>query len=350
MSECMESLTNSPDLTEKIQDIFISEGISRFGWTEFQTPKSMDFYLTWIKSKYHGDMEYLKKHIPYKKNPQKLLPSAVGAFCIAIDYVPHPQESKELPKGLRIARYARGKDYHHWFLDKLNKAAIKLKVKFPKHIFLPLTDSQPVLERELGYLAGLGWVGKNTCLISEQHGSLFFLGEIYTTLKGAKAQVLNPDRCGKCTKCIDACPTGAILSPKVLDARKCISYLTIESREIPSENLRKKMGDWYFGCDICQTVCPWNKKAFRRLIEEPQFEEKDVIFELKEILTLSNRKLQKKFQLTSLNRTSPNGHRRNAIIVATNKKLTPLIPEISQFREHLYLKELVKWALNNIRK
>ena len=146
----------------------------RFGWTEFQTPKSMDFYLTWIQSHYHGDMEYLKRHIPYKQNPQKLLPSAIGSFCVAIDYVPHPQENKESLKGLKIARYAKGKDYHHWFLDKLNKIAIKLKAKFPDHIFLPLTDSQPVLERELGYLAGLGWVGKNTCLISEKHGKPIF--------------------------------------------------------------------------------------------------------------------------------------------------------------------------------
>ena len=346
----MKSPITSSDFTDSIQNLFRSEGISRFGWTEFQTPKSMDFYLTWIKSNYHGDMEYLEKHIPYKKDPQKLLPSAVGSFCVAIDYVPHPQESKELPKGLRIARYAKGKDYHHWFLHKLNKIAIKLRAKFSDHIFLPLTDSRPVLERELGYLAGLGWVGKNTCLISEKHGSLFFLGEIYTTLRGAKAQVLNPDRCGKCTKCIDACPTGAILSPKVLDARKCISYLTIESRKIPPEDLRQKMGDWYFGCDICQTVCPWNKKVFGSLMEYSQLEDGDVISELKEILTLSNRRLQKKFQFTPLNRTSPNGHRRNAIIVATNKKLIPLIPEISRFKEHSYLKDLVKWALQNIRK
>ena len=346
----MKSPIISSDFTDSIQSLFRSERISRFGWTEFQAPKSMDFYLTWIKSHYHGDMEYLKKHIPYKQDPQKLLPSAIGSFCVAIDYVPHPQKDKKSFKGLRIARYARGKDYHHWFSHKLNKIAIKLKAKFPDHIFLPLTDSQPVLERELGHLAGLGWVGKNTCLISEKHGSLFFLGEIYTTLRGAKAQALNPDRCGKCTKCIDACPTGAILSPKVLDARKCISYLTIESKEIPPENLRQKMGDWYFGCDICQTVCPWNKKAFGNLIEEPQFEEKEVISELKEILTLSNSQLRKKFQWTPLNRTSPNGHRRNAIIVATNKKLIHLIPEISQFKEHLYLKKLVEWSLHNIRK
>ena len=345
----MENLTHSSDFSVKVQDIFMSENILRFGWTEFQTPKSMDFYLTWIKSHYHGDMQYLKKHIPYKKDPKKLLPSAVGSFCVAIDYLPHPQGDKKKIQGLRVARYARGKDYHHWFLDKLNKVAIKLKARFPEHIFLPLTDSQPVLERELGYLAGLGWVGKNTCLISEKHGSLFFLGEIYTTLKGAKAQVLNPDRCGKCTKCIDACPTGAILSSKVLDARRCISYLTIESRKIPPEDLRPKMGDWYFGCDICQTVCPWNKKAFGSLIEEPQPEDENVISELKEILNLSNSQLRKKFQLTPLNRTSPNGHRRNAIIVATNKKLTPLIPEISQFKNHSYLKKLVDWSLRNIK-
>ena len=345
----MKNLANSSDLIPKIQELFVSEGISRFGWTEFQTPKSMDFYLTWIQSHYHGDMQYLKKHIPYKKDPQKLLPSAIGSFCVAMDYLPHPQKDQKPFKGLKVARYARGKDYHHWFLHKLNKLAIKLKAHFPEHTFLPLTDSGPVLERELGYLAGLGWVGKNTCLISEKYGSLFFLGEIYTTLKGAKAQVLNPDRCGKCTKCIDACPTQAILSPKVLDARKCISYLTIESRKIPPENLRQKIGDWYFGCDICQTVCPWNIKAFGSLIEEPTSKKEDIIAELKEILTLSNRKLQKKFQLTPLNRTSPNGHRRNAIIVAANKKLTPLVYEISQFKEHPYLKDLVKWALQNIK-
>lgn len=336
----------SSDTATKIKRIFESEGIQRFGWTEFQTPKSMDFYLTWIRSHYHGDMKYLEKHIPYKKNPQKLLPSAIGSFCIAIDYVPHPQKQKVF-QGVKIARYARGKDYHHWFLHKLNKMAIKLKKTFSEHIFLPLTDSKPVLERELSYLAGLGWVGKNTCLISEKHGSFFLLGEIYTSLRGSKTQILNPDRCGKCTKCIDACPTQAILSPKTLDSRKCISYLTIESRKIPPKSLREKMGDWYFGCDICQTVCPWNIKAFGKL-KEPHLKKEHTIAELKEILTLSNKGLLKKFQYTPLNRTSPNGHRRNAIIVAANKKLTSLRNEISRFQEHSYFKELVQWALQKI--
>lgn len=339
----------SMSVSVKIKEAFEAEGLSRFGWTEFQNPKSMDFYLRWIKSKYHGNMKYLEDHIPYKQNPQKLLPSAVGSFCVAVDYVPHPKPEK-LFRSLKVARYARGKDYHHWFFQKLQSVALGLKQAFPKHLFLPMTDSKPVLERNLSYLAGLGWVGKNTCLISQKHGSLFLLGEIYTTLKGESAQALVPDRCGRCTKCMDACPTEALIAPKTLDSRKCISYWTIESKQIPPTSLREKIGDWYFGCDVCQTVCPWNIKAFGTFSEPVLPDKEDVIADLREILTSSNSQIRQRFKFTPLNRTNPNGHRRNAIIVATNKRLVALTNEIAQFQDHPYFKNLVAWSLKTLRK
>jgi epoxyqueuosine reductase len=187
-------------------------------------------------------------------------------------------------------------------------------------------------------------------VIDRHHGSFFFIGEILTSIKLTAALSLTPDHCGTCTRCIDACPTQALAAPRELDARKCISYLTIESRENPPLELRSKIGDWLFGCDICQSVCPWNKKVFGARLTETK-ESQDLHGreeELRYILTTSNRQLMRDLKLTPLLRSGGTGLKRNAIVVATNLKLRGLAPYIQALLNHPKLRLLATWSLDQL--
>lgn len=311
---------------------------------------SLELYESWLADGMHGEMEYLKRHFEKKANPQSLLPAARSAIVVAENYLPHP--GGELPlKHARVALYARGRDYHDWLKEKVEYVAQKLKERFPQEEFKCFTDSAPVLERDLAARAGLGWIGKNGCLIDTKRGSLFLLGEIYTSLclKEREAEVLHPDRCGKCTRCIDICPTQALVEPRKLDARKCISYLTIEQKRPADLSLRHGIGDWFFGCDLCQTVCPWNEKAFgvekMQKERETSEETQGLIEELRWILQEKDEVLKKQFSGTPLLRRGPLGLKRNALIVAGNRRLRELQNEIELFQFHEELSELAQWAL-----
>ncbi len=338
------------NMSEKLTKILESKNLERFGFTELTRPLTMDFYLDWIKSSQYGEMEYLKNHVPKKENPQALLPKARSAIVLSFSYLPHPYPERERQlKGARTALYSRGKDYHHWIGLTLNELCEELKIQFPEESFVGFVDSGPVLERDLAQRAGLGWYGKNTCIIHPKRGSLFFIAEIYTTLKLDPNKQIQSDHCGTCRRCIDICPTGA-LNVRNLDARKCISYLTIESKEIPSPSLRSQIGDWLFGCDLCQSVCPWNIKFYKNEIEiENQDSKKeDLITDLSFILESSNKALAKNFRDSSLSRASGNKLKRNAIIVAANRELIELSSLISSYKSNPYFSELCDWALQKL--
>jgi epoxyqueuosine reductase len=214
---------------------------------------------------------------------------------------------------------------------------------------MAMTDSHPVMERDLARRAGLGWFGKNTCLLDSKNGSFFLIGEILTSLAPAPSLEPAPDQCGTCRRCIDACPTQAITAPKELDARKCISYWTIEARGVPPADIRKATGAWFFGCDICQQVCPWNEKAFgKTLLAELRSAPADregLLTELKWILTSSNNHLQRAFSGTPLTRAGGRGLKRNAILVAVHHGLSELKSEIdAACKAHPELEELGRWA------
>ena len=328
----------------QISQILESSKIERFGITPLKTPITIDIYKDWLNCNFHGDMDFLKEHLPQKQEPSLLLPRAQTAIVIAQDYLPHPKQDNTFTNS-RVALYAKGQDYHLWFQEKLQKICQKLEASFPKENFVSFTDSSPVLERDLAYRAGLGWIGKNTCLIDEKHGSLFFIGEIYTTMAMETAEVLAPDRCGTCTRCIDACPTEALIEPKKLDATRCISYLTIESKSLPDKALRPKIGDWLFGCDICQTVCPWNKKAFGKKLTPQIPKKEDIVSELREILQSSSKALARKLKDLPLSRARGWRLKRNAIVVATNQGFKELSPDILALKNDPHLSELVTWAL-----
>ncbi len=344
----------------QISKILNSFALDIFGWTPLQQPITISLYKDWIDSKKNGSMNYLVDHYEKKKNPNNLsLDSrkANSAIVIGVKYAPvHPApftvEQNKLSH-LNTALYSRGQDYHFWLKELLNQLINKLRLEFPDEDFVSWTDSGPVLERDLALRAGLGWIGKNTCLINKNEGSLFLLGEVFTTLNLENNNPLSGNFCGDCDICIKACPTQALDQNYHLDATKCISYWTIESKETPNEQLRSQFGDLIFGCDICQLVCPWNKKKLLNALDQSRnstpnnvnnYREKQ-IEELKWILTSSNKTLQKTLAHTAYSRSAGLKLKRNALIVIGNLKIKELTSTVKQFLGHNELDTLAKWTI-----
>lgn len=326
-------------------------GFEHFGWTRLERPHSFEHYERWIEEGLHGEMEYLKSHLKKKEIPSLLLPEARSALVVTQTYVPHPKPNGSVPlKALPIAAYAKGEDYHLFLKRRLHDLIDELKCHFPDETFLPMTDSSPVLERDLAHRAGLGWFGKNTCLIHPKRGSLFFIGEIFTSLACTVATIPQTDHCGNCTRCLDACPTGALEGPRRLNATKCISYLTIEAKSTPPESLRRATGEWFFGCDVCQTVCPWNEKVFgQKLLSTQSTPREKLLGEVKDILMASNKSLVKLFKDSPLLRAGPNGLKRNAILVAVRHDAIELQEDIrAAGKNHQNLRDLCDWALKSL--
>ncbi|MBT4761363.1 MAG: tRNA epoxyqueuosine(34) reductase QueG [Bdellovibrionaceae bacterium] len=337
-------------IQNKVIEIIDQEHKELYGFSSLQQLKSIDRYKTWIENGYHGNMSFLKTHIAYKEDPKKLMSQVNSAIVFSFPYFPNPKANTPFPQ-LRTSLYAQLDDYHFWLKNKLKDICAKLASEFPEDHFLPMTDSSPVLERDIALQAGLGWIGKNSCLIHPSGGSLFFIGEIYTSLDLKSLGERIHNFCGNCTRCVDICPTQAIMEDNQIDARKCISYLNIELKGIPSRDLRPKMKDWFFGCDLCQTVCPWNEHTFGK--QEMQLLSKDVQSspqspaleaELREIFTSSNKSLEKRCYGSPLARARGFGLKRNAILIATNLGLINLLPHIQMLGSQEKLKELVLWS------
>jgi epoxyqueuosine reductase len=249
-------------LRESIQETANRLGFDLCGIAPATLPeKDRLAYLGWLENGCQGEMKYMERR--EREDIQRLLPGARSVICLGMVYnTPEPLSINcaETERGW-IARYAWGEDYHFILEERLKKLLDELRaiadVPFEAKVYV---DTGPLLERAVAQAAGLGWIAKNTCLIHPKAGSWFLLGEILTTLEIEQDQAL-PDYCGSCTRCMDACPTGAIVEPYVLDATRCISYLTIELKGSIPEDFRAGMGRHVFGCDICQDVCPWNRKA-----------------------------------------------------------------------------------------
>ena len=211
----------------------------------------------WLNKGMHGSMDYMEKNFDLRIDPSKLVPGAKSVITLLKNYYPSQAQKKDIPK---ISKYAFGKDYHDVIRSKLNELISLIKEKIGDIHGRGFVDSAPALERTWAQRSGLGWVGKNGNLISKQHGSFFFIATLITDLELAYDDPFAKDYCGTCTRCIDACPTDAILPGKVVDGSKCISYFTIELKEmlIPGD-MKGKFDNWMFGCDVCQDVCPWNR-------------------------------------------------------------------------------------------
>ncbi len=250
--------------SERVKAIATAVGFDRAGVALPVAPPHVEFLPQWLDRGYAGQMDYLHRHLEIRLDPARLLPGARSVICVAMNYYqgdpPDGLDDPDEPRG-RIARYAWGRDYHVLIRERLDALVTRLgeavDEPFEARAFV---DTAPVLERSLAAAAGLGWIGKNTMLIVPRLGSFVFLGGVVTTLALAPDRPL-PDQCKRCRRCLDACPTGALVEPYVLDARRCISYLTIEHRQAIPDELRGAIGDRVFGCDACQHACPHNRRT-----------------------------------------------------------------------------------------
>jgi len=283
---------------------FSSCGISK---ARFLQEEEKNFE-NWLKKGYQGTMSYLEKNFDKRLDPQKLVPGAKSVISLTYNYFPQKKTLNE--NSFIISKYAYGKDYHFIIKDKLKALFNLLKKEIGDIEGRVFVDSAPIHERAWAKISGLGWIGKNSLLLNKKMGSYFFLAEIICDLDLEYDSSVS-DHCGTCTKCIDACPTDAITESQVLDANKCISYLTIENKnEIPKE-LSKSFNNYIFGCDICQDVCPWNK--FAKPHNEKEFLPKEELskFTKKDWQELTNETFNKIFKNSAVKRTKFEGLKRN---------------------------------------
>jgi len=256
------------DLASAIKNKALSLGFDLVGITSADAPARAPYLRQWIDAGKHGQMHYLAERVDERADPAVYFPGAKSVVCVGLNYhTPLEAPPDDGPRG-RVARYALGQDYHTLIKDRLYDLADWIRGAVPGALTRCGVDTVPVLERELAARAGIGWVGKHTIVINENIGSWILLGEVLTTLD-LPVDTPAVDRCGTCTRCIDACPTGAITGPYQLDARRCISYLSIEHEGEISEELEKATGDWIFGCDVCQDVCPYNTSGRPPIATDP---------------------------------------------------------------------------------
>mgnify|MGYP003335211124 CR=1 FL=1 len=266
----------------------------------------------WLKKGYHGEMSYMGNHFEMRIDPTKLVPGAKSVITVLFNYFPASFQETDKPK---VAKYAYGKDYHFVIRDKLKYFLSQLRREFGEIEGRGFVDSAPVLERTWAQKSGLGWIGKNGNLINKKKGSFFFIATLITDLELTPDQPGLKDYCGSCNKCIDACPTQAILPNKTIDASKCISYYTIElkSHHLP-EGLEKKSENWIFGCDICQDVCPWNKFSQKNLHEELIPLKEIIHFSISDWIAMDEGAFNQIFKESPLKRSKFNGIKRNLIL------------------------------------
>jgi epoxyqueuosine reductase len=269
----------------------------------------------WLDAGYAGTMSYLERGRADRLDPARLLPGCRSVVAVAMSY--NPGTSLETDEWRPVSRYARGSDYHDVIRPRLLELGAFIRTAAGGSVTSrAAVDSSAVLERDLAARAGLGWVGKNTNLLTPSLGSYFFIGIVLTTA-ALPFDERDPDRCGTCTACLDACPTRAFVAPYVLDARRCISYLTIEHRGDIEGELAEQMGEWAFGCDACQEVCPWNRKA--ETAHEPALAPSGSLGSLQGLLELDQGAFRARFRGTAIWRTKRAGLLRNAAVVLANR-------------------------------
>lgn len=259
-------------LANQIRQLAHELGFQQIGISAPDIGEHEQWLQRWLDAGYHGEMEWMASHGSKRTQPEELVPGTRRVISVRMDYLPADAAmAKRLasPDSAYISRYALGRDYHKLIRRRLQQLADRIQQLVGPFGYRAFVDSAPVMERALASRSGLGWIGKNTMLINRKAGSYFFLGELYTDLPLPLDAPQQAEHCGKCTACLERCPTDAFAGPHVLDARRCISYLTIELKGAIPEELRAPMGNRVFGCDDCQLVCPWNR--FAKATTEPDF-------------------------------------------------------------------------------
>lgn len=307
------------ETTRLAKTLALEAGFDLVGVSPCAPSSPGSYYKRWLAAGHAGPLAYLHRHVEQRCNPQLLLPGARSVICVALNYYrgldPEPDEP---PARGRVARYARGCDYHQVVRGMLGRVIRELRRRLARPFeYRVFVDTGPVLERELAAAAGLGWIGRNTMLVHPRLGSYLVLGEVLTTLELETDRPM-PGRCGQCRRCLEACPTGALIAPYRLDAGRCISCLTIEQRGRLPEDFHAAVGRWVFGCDVCQEVCPYNRRAPVATQPEISAERLPGRPELLELLTLRSGGYRRLVRGTAGRRATRNMWRRNAAIALGN--------------------------------
>ncbi len=343
-----------PDLSALAEDIkrwsqelgFQQTGIAGVDLAEDETQLR-----DWLAQGQHGQMDYMARHGDKRSRPEELQPGTLRVISVRMNYGTGEDAEawKTLEDGSRayVARYALGRDYHKLMRSRLQKLSERIEKQAGTFGYRVYVDSAPVLERALARNAGLGWIGKNACLINKNAGSWFFLGEIYTDLP-LPTDTPASAHCGTCTRCIDICPTQAIIAPNRVDARRCISYLTIELKTAIPEEFRRAIGNRIFGCDDCQLVCPWNK--FAKRFDEPDFRVRNNLDQatLVDLFAWTEEEFLNRTEGSAIRRTGYEGWLRNIAVALGNAPGSDeVIAALQSRREHPseLVREHVAWAL-----
>ncbi|MBI3170862.1 MAG: tRNA epoxyqueuosine(34) reductase QueG [Chloroflexi bacterium] len=340
-------------MKEKIKIKSKQLGFILAGVTSCAPPAHFNIFQEWLDANHHATMDYLAsdRSRSRRADPKLILPECKSILVLALPYAPLPSSSLTLhPSSFGIASYALGDDYHEVIPPRLQEIVQFIEEQVghsvPNRYY---TDTGPILERELAQRAGLGWIGKNSMLIHPQKGSAFLLAEILLGIELEPDQPFATDHCGTCTRCLDACPTQCILPNRTIDARRCISYLTIENKgDIPTE-LREQLGSWIFGCDVCQQVCPWNRFAPPA---DPALEPKIPLPVRTSELTLTSSEFNQRFKRSPIKRAKRRGYLRNLAVAVGNTGNENDLPILEKAAndEEVLVKNHAQWAVEIIKR
>jgi epoxyqueuosine reductase len=333
------------DLKERLRSEGRRLGLTRIGFASAGEPPLSRRFLEWLQSGYAGEMDWLQRRRRERCDPTVLAPWVRGLILAALPY--EPASIPASTGAARISRYARGIDYHRVLRRRLDALGRILQEAIPGARVRPAVDTAAILEKPHAAAAGIGWQGKHTNLIHPRSGSWFLLGELLTDREFAPDEEILTDRCGTCTRCLDACPTDAFPEPYVLDSRRCISYLTIEHKSAIPEDLRPWVGNWVFGCDICQEVCPWNSTPEPG---DPELAAREDAPRLAELIRMSREEFNRRFAGTAIRRTGWSRFLRNVAVALGNSgdpDSLPALEDALRISDPL-VQEHVLWAMRRI--
>lgn len=343
--------TDMAALKAEVVEWTLELGFQQAGVSDINLEEAENRLQAWLAAKFHGTMGYMQRHGSKRSRPDELVPGTLRVISVRMDYLPEAQDAaKQLlddESRAYVSRYALGRDYHKLLRKRLQKLAQRIEQKVGDFGYRVFVDSAPVLEKALAEKAGIGWIGKHTNVINRDHGSWFFLGELYTDLPLPVDQA-EQSHCGSCTACIDVCPTRAIVAPYSLDARRCISYLTIELKESIPVEFRKAIGNRIYGCDDCQIFCPWNK--FARPTAEADFAPRHGLesAELSDLFSWDEETWLRKTEGSAIRRIGYERWLRNLAVALGNAKTTHEVVAALRTRQHdstNLVAEHVRWAL-----
>jgi epoxyqueuosine reductase len=342
------------DLTDRALALGLAMGFDRVGVSPAEPTPQTEFLREWVARGFAGEMEYLGRRIEERVDPRRVLEGARSIVAVSLVHDPGIEETSREPAVGTVARYAGGDDYHQVFRERLRAYETELRALAGREIRTKsYVDTGPVLERAHSARAGLGWIGKNTCLIDPELGSYLFLGVVITDLD-LRAGSPEPDHCGTCRACLDACPTQAFDAPYVLDATRCLSYATIEQRGAIAEPIREAQGNRVFGCDVCQEVCPWNSRSRRSVPPDPLGLRRRLAPRsewrtpsLEWLLALDEEGWRRATRRTAMRRPGFRGMLRNALVAAGNSGEPGLIPAVQRHAggDDPLLADHATWAL-----